>query len=211
MVFKLSRISRDVRRILDENRTTELLLQNADPETLDLEEQIKHCVEEAAETVIKAAPARLLDGVRCLLPQEISLLGSTRGYIVLPADFLRLLKVKLSCWDRPIYEASEEDGFSHRTMGLKSAGLQGTKMAPRAAIVSRGEGLTLELQGGGIGTATMEEGLYIRRPRLDRNDGIELPEGCYRAICLQTASLVALSYGRGNAESLTQRAAELLK
>lgn len=199
MIVRLAEIERDVRRILDENRCTELLLDSADPETLDLQEQIRAKVEDAARIVESVAPLEFVngEGERLTLKSKdgVRWLNDTSGWIVLPSDFLRLLKFSMSDWARPVYLPAKEGSLEHRLMLHRQPGIAGTPLRPRVAIVTRGVGLTLEFAGCSSRSATITDDLYLAVPRLDGEDGIELCGKCRRSVMYMTAALTAMAYG----------------
>ena len=91
---------RQVRVCLDENKSinTDTLLQDID--TLSLDEIIDSKVEEAALSVIKAAPVTKLGDISKSLKSlpSISKESPYNGEVALPNNFERLVRFKMKSW-----------------------------------------------------------------------------------------------------------------
>lgn len=203
MIYQIRDIEKDVRVALDENGGSASLLNEGDSETLTLDELIRSKLEEVSRAVIQSSDVTDLDGGHTLgrtdtrgnLVYDIDWGPNNRGRLLLPEDFLRCVVFMMSDWERPVYEFIGVGVRRYRLQYSKEAGLRGSSERPVAAIVMRPEGLTLEFFGCESEEAKVLLGSYIRKPRIDSEGGIEIPEGCYRRVINGIAQLVAEATG----------------
>lgn len=197
MVYKVGNIVRDVRVAIDENQTSEQLITDEDIETLSLEELIRSKICEAVRMVVTEAPFHLLDGGRPF-GEDVYWRSGGRGWTLLPDDFMRLGVFKMSDWERPVYMAITAADPQYQLQFSRCRGVRGNPQKPVVAIVSRAEGLTLELFSCRDESATVEQAVYYPVPSIDRYGGIEIPERCYRAVVYMTGALVFATLGQGD-------------
>lgn len=197
MVYRTVDIARDVRRALDENVEGGAFLEEGDIDTLSLEGIVKSKIEEAAGIVVSAAPAHLLSGAEPVAigaDDAVYWRGDGRGWFLLPDDFLRLLAFKMSDWERPVHEVIVESDPRYALQSSRCRGLRGTPQKPVVAVVRRQGGLALEFYSCRNEEATVEQALYMKVPRVEK-DAIELPERCYKAVVYLTAALASATVG----------------
>lgn len=122
----------------------------------------------AAQMIMEATPESLRGWRR--LPQA-SLLADGEGKVTLtlPPDFLRLLSLRLSCWQRPVRETLMPDHWLRRLQGHRWTGLCGCPGRPLAFLTAADDGcLALELFSASPGeSVTIAEGWYMPMPRFD--------------------------------------------
>lgn len=210
MLYTVAAIVREARVAMDQNRRDGELLSHADLDTLSLDEIIASKVEDAARLVVLAAPASVLEGGHTLAGCDIFFKHDGRAFLILPPDFLRLLMVRLSDWERPAVEAISADDPRYAMQFSRYAGIRGNPQKPVAAVVRRGEGLALELYGSRGPGATLEQGAYAAEPKVTEGS-IDLPRRCHRPVVYMTAALALEALGAESAKALEARAAELLK
>jgi len=177
-----------VRVVLDEDVVSTQLIAGDDEDTLKLDELIASKIADAAQEIEMAAPTHLLTN-------EYSFAGGVKwnedgksGYVVLPEDFMRLVVMKMSDWERSVYQAISEGDGEYDVQFSRWAGLRGTPQKPVCAIVMRPEGLVLEFWSSKNSSATMSRALYLPVPTV--KDGvIALCPRCYRAIVYETGAL----------------------
>lgn len=206
MIYDVSEIIRRVRIALDMNPSDGLLLEEENPETLSLEEIIRSRIEEGARITEMSAPALLLDSGKPL-SGSISFkekIGEGRGKMQLPDDFMRLITFKMSDWERAVTEAITEEDPRYLLQSSRHAGIRGNPERPVVAIVHEPTGLVLEFWSctGGEGV-TLQRGRYLPIPKI-RGTGIEICEKLLEAVVMQTAYLVALTYGDAERGRLLQ-------
>lgn len=210
MVYKIPDIERDIRIAMDENKTSEQLLLEADIDTLTLDEIIYSKIVESVRRVVTDAPIHLLDG-GVPFGDAVYWRDQGSGWILLPEDFMRLLIFKMSDWERAVYEPLTAADPQYQLQSSRYKGLRGNPQKPVVAIVSRAEGRALELYSSKDTTATVEQALYIPFPREDENGGIEIPERCYQSVIYEAASLVMQTIGeRDKAAALSELGKQLL-
>lgn len=204
MIYSVTRITRDVRVALDENRVSTQLLETDDIDTLSLDELITSKIVDAARIVEGNAPVEMLDAGKALSGSITfaSNVGVGRGRMQLPDDFMRLLTFKMSDWERAVTEPISERDPLYRRQSSKFSGVRGNPERPVVAIVREPTGLVLEFWSceGGT-TVVLQRGRYLPYPKIVSNN-IELCEKLYGAIVMYTAYLVAMSTDNDRAESL---------
>lgn len=201
MVYQVARIVRDVRIAMDENTTSDGLISEEDIDTLALEEIVRSKIEEAACSVLVVAPVHLIDG-GLPLGDAVHWRDQGCGWILLPDNFMRLLIFRMSDWERPVYNAITEMDPVYKQQFSRYKGLRGNPQKPVVAVTRRAEGLALELFSCKDKNATIEQGMYLPYPRIDKDEGINIPERCYRSVIYETASLALATLGHGDLSSI---------
>lgn len=203
MVFQMERIVRDVHTAIDENRVNLPLLDEGDMDTLSLEDVTRSKVEESARRAILAAPVHLLDG-GVLFGDTVYWLEGKKGcgWIPLGDDFLRLVVFRMSDWERPVYDPVSPSSLVYALQSSRHSGVRGNPQKPVVAVSFRSGRRVLEFWGCRDERATVDQARYMALPVVDGNDGIAVPELCYRPMIYIAASLVLLSMGEAEASSL---------
>lgn len=210
MVYKVEDILGDVRIAIDENKTNEQLITDADIDTLMLNDIIRSKIVEAVRRTITGAPVHLLDG-GVPFGDAVFWRDQYSGWVLLPDDFMRLIVFKMSDWDRPVYEPITAGDPQYQLQFSRYKGLRGNPQKPVVAICTRAEGRVLELYSCKDDTATVEQALYMPLPKIDDSDGINIPERCYTSAVYQIAALVAASTQQKEFSSvLTELSKQLL-
>ena len=210
MVYKVEDILGDVRIAIDENKTNEQLITDADIDTLMLNDIIRSKIVEAVRRTIINAPVHLLDGGDTF-GDAVYWRDQYSGWVMLPDDFLRLVLFKMSDWERPVYEPITPGDPLYKLQSSRYKGLRGNPQKPVVAICTRAEGRVLELYSCKDDTATVEQALYMPLPKIDDSGGIMIPERCYEATVYQIAALAAASTQQTDfASVLTELSKQLL-
>lgn len=194
MIYQLDKIVRDVRIAMDENKMSEQLIADEDIDTLSLEEIIRSKIVEAVRRVITIAPVHLLEEGNALA-DAVFWGDKGSGWILLPDDFLRLVVLKMSDWERPVYEVITAADPLYQLQHSRYKGLRGNVQKPVVVFVNRQEGKALEFYSCNSQAAYMQQGLYVPQPSLDADGGIDISERCYDAAIYMAASLVFLTIG----------------
>lgn len=201
MVYEILKIARDVRIAIDENKTSERLISDEDIETLSLNDIILSKIEESVRSVLNTAPLHLLDSGKHF-GDAIFWRSKGSGWTLLPEDFMRLMIFKMNDWERPVYEPISAGDPRYQLQFSRYKGVRGNPQKPVVAIVRRSEGLALELFSCRDNNATVEQAVYMPLPKIDCNDGIEIPERCYTSAVYECASLVLASIGQGDLSAI---------
>lgn len=95
-----------------------------------------------------------------------------RVTVPLPDDFLRLLSLRLNCWESPVIEILAPGDWRRRLQDHRYRGLGATSRHPLAFFTSDAEGgRCLELFGSPPHAAVeIAEGWYLPMPRLDATE-----------------------------------------
>ena len=179
---------------MDENVSSEPLAALGDLDTLKLDEIMLSKVEDAARLVEEGAAHHLLDGGKAIPTGGAMVTGADgKGYVNLPADFMRLVSFKLAGWKTAVTEAITEEHPAYLMQGSRWAGIHGNSERPVVAIVHRDGGYRLEFWSAD-GIAVIERALYIPLPVI--TDGrIALCPRLRSAVVYRIASMSAAILG----------------
>ena len=205
--YKVDELVKEIKVALDENVTSEALIELGDTDTLSLDEIIRSKIEPAAKTIEANAPYYLLDGGIGFADSEQAEAdnslawasgekGIGYGIIKLPDNFLRLVSFKMSDWDYSVSEAISEYYSRYAMQFSRFGGIKGNPQRPVIAIVQRPDGLCLQFfscRGGA--EVFVEIAQYIAIPKISASGTIELCEKLKPAIVHYAAYLTALTLG----------------
>lgn len=207
MIFKLSDIMRDVRVALDQNNSSEALLQEGDIDTLTLDEIIRSKVCESVRRVHIQAPVHMLeDGHN--FGDTLYWEDNGSGIVLLPPDFMRLVLFRMSDWERPVYTAISALSTEYLKQSSRYKGIRGNVQKPVCAIVKRPIGLVLEFFSCNSINAQVSQALYLPEPKIDSNDGIDVCACCYKAVVYTAAALTSAACGAGDKYSIMSELAK---
>lgn len=191
---------RDVRICLDQNMTSEQLLQDDDVDTLALDDIVRSKILEAVVRVHSNAPTYLLEEGHNF--GDAVFWGDLEsGWVLLPQDFMRLIVFEMSDWERAVYAAISPTDPKYALQRQRIKALRGTAQKPVCAIAMRPEGRVLEFYSCKSKEAYVRRAQYLPYPKIDRNDGIDISERCYTAVKYAAASLILLTLGESDKAS----------
>ncbi len=203
MIYQLDKIMQDVRICLDQNMTSDALLDSGDLDTLALDDIIRSKILEAVQRVHMDAPNYLLEGGHnfgdAVYWRELE-----SGWVLLPPDFMRLVVFEMDDWETAVYQAISTDDPEYEKQRSRFKGIRGTAQRPVCAIAIRPEGRVLEFYSCKSEDATVSRAMYIPYPEIDENGGVDISERCYKAVIYTAAGLTLLTCGeveKGNAVS----------
>lgn len=216
MVYSIENLKREIRIALDQNMTSDQLIDTDDIDTLSLEDIIESKIADAASIVEDMAPAYLLDGGKAFASETVSWESGAVGYgagaIQLPDDFLRLLCFSMSDWSRVVTTPIYETDPAYAQQRSRFPGIRGCPEKPVVAIVNRPAGLVLEFY-----SCTSGEGVkvsnarYIPVPKVSSGE-IEICEKLKPAVVYRAACMVASSVNDGElAAKMLNFSNELIK
>lgn len=194
MVYNIHDVMRDVRICLDQNMTSEQLLQDDDVDTLAFDDIIRSKILEAVVRVHTDTPIYLLEQGHNFV--DVVYWGDLEsGWILLPQNFMRLIAFEMSDWDRAVYTAisTTDPGYALQRQRVKA--LRGTAQKPVCVITDRPEGKVLEFYSCKSENAYVRRAQYLPYPQIDEDGGIDICERCYTAVVYAAASLVLLTLG----------------
>lgn len=121
---------------------------------------------------------------------SVGWLGNGAGFVMLPADFLRLVSFRMSDWTMPVSTPVTPDSPLWRLQSLPCKGVRGRPSRPVCRILQRGVGRILEFYSSLSEEATVKEGLYVARPFIDAEGYIRMPAACVNSAADHIAALV---------------------
>ncbi len=194
MIYKLADIARDVRICLDQNMTSEQLLQTDDIDTLSLDDIVRSKILEAVVRVHTNAPTYLLEQGHNF-GDAIYWGDLESGWVLLPDDFMRLIAFRMSDWERTVYSAISPEDPLYAKQSSRYKGIRGNVQKPVCAIVNRAEGKALEFYSCDSEAAYVARASYLPYPEIDKDGGIDISERCYTSVVYTVAALVLTTYG----------------
>ena len=202
---------RDVRVCLDQNMTSEQLLQTGDIDTLSLDDIVRSKILDAVVRVHTVAPTHLLEAGHNF-GDAIFWDDLESGWVLLPHDFLRLIVFEMSDWERAVYNAITPEAPEYAQQRQRVKALRGTAQRPVCALTTRPEGRALEFYSCKSEDAYVRRGQYLPYPVIDAEGGIDISERCYTAVVYAAASLVSLTLGEADkASALSELSNSALK
>ncbi len=210
MIVQAEEMARAVRVAIDMNKGDEPLIMEGDTDTLTLDEIIMSKLADAVRMVVSEAPLHLLESGHDFGDGDLHIGDDGKGFVILPRDFMRLLCFRMSDWTRPVYEAITESDALYGRQSSKWKGVCGSASRPVCAVVRRSEGLVLEFYSSRSGRATVAQATYLPYPIVDRDGGIDVAEGCYRAAVYRAASLALASVGDQNWQTMLEISKSLM-
>lgn len=212
MRIGIDEIKRDVRVALDMNKRGDSLLEEGDPDTLELEEIIGSKIEEGIDLVHLEAPLTLLEATPIGTwsgTAATGMDGMGKGKMALPADFLRLVVFRLTSWLRPVYEPIEETSGEYTLQSSRWKGVYGSPEKPVVAITQRYSAqLYLEYYSG-VSNDKIEEAAYIPKAKISGGE-VNVSEKCYRAAIYRIGALVLATMGSEQATTLIEMSKALI-
>lgn len=200
MIFQIDKIMQDVRICIDQNAKSEALIEIGDIDTLALDEIIKSKILEAIQRVHMDAPNYLLESGHnfgdAVYWKELE-----SGWVLLPADFMRLVVFEMDDWEQAVYTAISTDAPEYEKQRSRFKGLRGTAQKPVCAIAIRPEGRVLEFYSCKSTDAQVSRAMYIPYPTIDEDGGVDISERCYNAVVYTAAGLTLTSCGENEKAS----------
>lgn len=200
MIYEVADLVERIKVALDINKDSTPLIEAEDIDTLTTNEVIESKIEQAARSVIVAAPNYLLDSGVAMSPSVMwhSQQGYGSGYVYLPNDFLRLVCFQMSDWSYPVRDAITSDNPLYVQQFSRFPGIKGHPQKPVVAIVPQAVGQVLEFFSclGGE-TVTIKQASYMPIPTIV-DGSITLPEKLVSAIVYHAASIAAQTFGDTN-------------
>lgn len=200
MVYSIHNVIRDVRICLDQNMTSEKLLQDDDVDTLALDDIIRSKILEAVIKVHTNAPVYLLEEGHNF-GDAVFWADLESGWVLLPQDFMRLIVFEMSDWECAVFQAISPANPEYALQRQRIKALRGTPQKPVCVITSRPEGRALEFYSCKSENAYIRRAQYLPYPKIDKDDGIDISERCYTAVVYTAASLVSLTLGESEKSS----------
>ena len=172
--YKVSDIISEVRITMDMNSTDKKLLNIGAPETLSVDDVIKGHILSAVRDVETSAPTRMLGNGVAITESHPAMVPQGNLFKVslkMPSDFLRLIKVKMSDWSRPVIEAVGDENPLYPVLQSECSGITGNPKSPVAAIVTGDDNQQiLELYCCDTENATISSLRYLPMPRFENSE-----------------------------------------
>lgn len=211
----VAEIVKDVRRIIDENVTSDSLSQFEDDETLALDDLISGKIEEGATIVANSAPLHMLEGKSIGSSEIVWNKNLPWGMVQLPKDYLRLLVFEMSDWSIPIFDTISVDDEKYKMQKSRFPGVRGNPDRPVCAEVQHEatdkekSNLWLEFYSCSDKTATIATARYVAIPTIN-NGTIIIEDRVYKATTYCIAYLVMQIRGDMQTAESTAKVVEQL-
>lgn len=200
MVYNINDVMRDVRVCLDQNMTSEQLLQTDDIDTLALDDIVRSKILEAVVRVHTNAPTYILEQGHNF-GDAVYWGDLESGWVLLPDDFMRLIVFEMSDWEKAVFTAISTTDPEYELQRQRIKALRGTAQKPVCVITVRPEGKALEFYSCKTKDAYVKRAQYLPYPKIDKDEGIDICERCYTGVVYAAASLVLLTLGESEKSS----------
>lgn len=197
MIYNIDKIMEDVRVCIDQNMTSEALVESGDIDTLALDEIIKSKILEAIQRVHMEAPPYLLENGHNF-GDAVYWKEMESGWVLLPSDFMRLVVFEMDDWERAVYTAISVDDPDYEKQHSRFKGIRGTAQKPVCVLAIRPEGKVLEFYSCKSEDAQVSRAIYIPYPVIDDDGGVDVSERCYNAVVYTAAGLTLMTCGEAN-------------
>ena len=197
MIYNIDKIMEDVRVCIDQNMTSEALVESGDIDTLALDEIIKSKILEAIQRVHMEAPPYLLENGHNF-GDAVYWKEMESGWVLLPSDFMRLVVFEMDDWERAVYTAISVDDPDYEKQRSRIKGIRGTAQKPVCVIALRPEGKVLEFYSCKSTDAQVSRAIYMPYPTIDEDGGVDVSERCYQAVVYTAAGLTLMTCGEAN-------------
>ena len=197
MIYNIDKIMEDVRVCIDQNMTSEALVESGDIDTLALDEIIKSKILEAIQRVHMEAPPYLLENGHNF-GDAVYWKEMESGWVLLPSDFMRLVVFEMDDWERAVYTAISVDDPDYEKQHSRFKGIRGTAQKPVCVLAIRPEGKVLEFYSCKSTDAKVSRAIYIPYPVIDDDGGVDVSERCYNAVVYTAAGLTLMTCGEAN-------------
>lgn len=197
MIYNIDKIMEDVRVCIDQNMTSEALVESGDIDTLALDEIIKSKILEAIQRVHMEAPPYLLENGHNF-GDAVYWKEMESGWVLLPSDFMRLVVFEMDDWERAVYTAISVDDPDYDKQRSRIKGIRGTAQKPVCVIALRPEGKVLEFYSCKSEDAQVSRAIYMPYPTIDEDGGVDVSERCYQAVVYTAAGLTLMTCGEAN-------------
>lgn len=186
-VYQMKKVVGDVRVLLNENMSGEVLEGLGDVDTLSLDELIAFKVVDGVNRVHATAPIRLLENGHNF-GDGVYWADEHSGWVLLPADFMRLIVFEMDDWSRGVFSAIDEEDVHYPIQHSRWRGVRGTTEHPVCAVVWSSEGRVLEFYSCRSRAATVKRAVYVPYAQVV-NGGVEISKRCYTAVLYVVAGL----------------------
>ena len=169
--------------------------------TVTMDDIIRQKLAQAIDRVHAAAPYHLLETGHNF-GDAVYWGDMESGWVLLPADFHRMVVFEMSDWACPVYEVIMPADPRYHLQHSRYKGVRGTADHPVCVLGMRPEGRVLEFYSCRTKEAQVNRAVYIPLAKEDDSGGYDLSPLCYDAIVYTTAALTLLTIGeseRGNA------------
>lgn len=184
---KIERIAADVATLLGET-----ILEECQPEESPypgIEERVRILAPALLTSMLMEIPVESSADFTKSTP-SISIDGEGTVSFPLPADFLRLVSVKMSDWLRSVTNVTPLDSETGRIQESPVKALRGTRERP-VAVISIGEdrNRAMMLFSSGSGNR-LEHFLYYAVPQIAADDTLDIPQPLYHRLIIQLAEKI---------------------
>lgn len=158
---------------------------------VDLRHLIRMVLPDAVTSVLLNTPLDMIDDCvdADIFPHQLTHGTTDQAIYQLPADFLRLVSIRMSDWRLPVTMPMESDGDALRLRLADSGRMQGRgQRAPAVAIVGRGSKKQMFIFGTAQ-TSTVSTLQYLARPTTTSTT-IELPAELQAGVARRAAEMV---------------------
>lgn len=165
--------------------------------TVTMDDIIRQKLAQAIDRVHAAAPYHLLETGHNF-GDAVYWGDMESGWLLLPADFLRMVVFEMSDWACPVYEFMTPADPRYHLQHSRYKGVRGTADHPVCVLGMRPEGRVLEFYSCRTKEAQVRRAVYIPLAKEDANGGWDISARCYDAVVYTAAGLSLMTIGEAD-------------
>lgn len=112
--------------------------------------------------------------------------------VPMPADFLKLVCIRMSDWERDVTEIEEADSETFKLQGCRWEGVRGNPHRPVAISGYDEAGKPCLRLYSSNPSATLTKALYMPRPEISGEDSLEIPKSLYYPLIARLANKLSV-------------------
>ncbi|MCH5227308.1 MAG: hypothetical protein J1F16_05770 [Muribaculaceae bacterium] len=187
----ISRLADDVKTVVGDS-LLDICLPEDSPFP-DMENRVRVLAPGLLADILITAPFYDVGGVKNFSgPIETDKTGCVT--MPLPDDFLKLVSIKMSDWQRAVSEITDSQSPKALQQGSRFPGIRGTPQRPVVILEGDAGGKLVVKMYSSTKGATLESACYISRPEVDSSDMIEVPPGVYHQLVMALVHNVQPSF-----------------
>lgn len=187
MTSSIMQLASDVAAILGET-----LALDCHPEESpfpDLEARVRLLAPECLKRLLLDTPKSQLENVRPL-SGTVSVDKNGVGRLLLPDDFLQLVHIRMSDWERSVNSVTEFECEAFSQQRSSWTGIRGNRWKPVVTLDFDSVGQRCLLLYSCTKGAVLNSAGYIALPKISAQDTLEIPDTLYHPLVLKIAEMI---------------------
>ena len=185
MIVSISKLAKEVATLLGD--AMELECQPAESPFPDIEDRVRILAPGLLKDLLLDEGNVVPEEAKSLVP-AVSVDSEGVGVLILPADFQRLVSLKMSDWRRPVKKITDTDSNEYPMQGSKWPGIRGTPERPVVTAGFNHDGKRCLRLFSCTSSSQPEYLIYQGIPEVSNSDSMEIPSSLYFKLVREIAS-----------------------